>query len=135
MDPCSKFINNYRNFFIPSPPLWKNKKSRTYSTTEIYIYLNIKSRKAHLEDATSSVVKWLKVEGSANSIHIEKKLYYELVIRKRTFKIMMMNCIFLKKLFFWIFYLLVLTISFENVKLKYGDIQMYSLKPTVHILV
>ena len=31
---------------------------------------------------------------------------------------MMMNLIFLKKLFFWIFYLLVLTILFENVKVK-----------------
>ena len=48
---------------------------------------------------------------------------------------MMMNLIFLKKLFFPIFYLLVLTILFENVKLKYGDIQMYTLKLNVHILV
>ena len=48
---------------------------------------------------------------------------------------MMMSLIFLKKLFFRIFYLLVLMISFENVKLKYGDIQMYTLKPNVHILV
>ena len=47
----------------------------------------------------------------------------------------MMNLIFLKKLFFWIFYLLVLTILFENVKLKYGDIQIYTLKLNVHILV
>ena len=48
---------------------------------------------------------------------------------------MMMNLIFLKKLSFRIFYLLVLTILFENVKLKYGDIQMYTLKPNVRILV
>ena len=48
---------------------------------------------------------------------------------------MMTNLMFLKKLFFRIFYLLVLTISFENVKLMYGDIQMYTLKPNVCILV
>ena len=75
------------------------------------------------------------MEGSANSIHIEKKLYYALVTKKRTFKIMMMNLIFLKKLFFQIFYLLVLTILFENEKLKYRDIQMYTLKTNVRILV
>ena len=45
-------------------------------------------------------LKWLKVEGSANSIHIEKKLYYALATKKATFKIMMMNLIFLKKVFF-----------------------------------
>ena len=75
------------------------------------------------------------MEGSANSIHIEKKLYYALATKKGTFKIMMMNLIFLKKLFFQIFYLLVLTILFENVKLKDGDIQMYTLKLNVRILV
>ena len=30
---------------------------------------------------TRRVIKWLKVEGSANIIHIEKKLYYALVTK------------------------------------------------------
>ena len=32
----------------------------------------------------TNAFKWLKVEGSANSIHIEKKLYYALATKTRS---------------------------------------------------
>ena len=68
---------NYRRYFFPTRVELRINLLQINCVRPVKILLKV------ISSVQTNTRKWLKVEGSANSIHIEKKLYYALATKKR----------------------------------------------------